>query len=115
MYSFGDRQGGEPRWPEYFFLPALLLVFITVLNDGTMIAIGYDNAKASARPAKVRAPSSAREATLPVALPACACTRSCARSASCTTARALQRVRADTTDLFSRSHTSAVHRNKQLL
>ena len=51
---FGDRQGGEPQWPEYFFLPALLLIFITVLNDGTMIAIGYDNAKASDRPAKAR-------------------------------------------------------------
>ena len=54
-------------------MPALLLVFITVLNDGTMIAIGYDNAKASARPAKVRASRST--------LLACACTRSCACSA----------------------------------
>jgi hypothetical protein len=48
------RNASTDAYPEYFFLPALLLVFITVLNDGTMIAIGYDNAKASERPAKVR-------------------------------------------------------------
>ena len=42
------------EWPEYFFLPVILLILITLLNDGTMIAIGYDNVVAPTRPAKVR-------------------------------------------------------------
>eukprot|EP00981_Chlorochromonas_danica_P004703 scaffold946_cov171-Ochromonas_danica.AAC.3 len=33
----------EHEWPEFFHMPVLLLMLITVLNDGTMIAIGYDN------------------------------------------------------------------------
>jgi H+-transporting ATPase len=41
------------HWPEYFFIPVIMLIFITVLNDGTMIAIGYDNVVAPSRPAKV--------------------------------------------------------------
>ena len=49
----GQLTAEGETWPEYWFLPALLLVFITVLNDGTMIAIGYDTAKASDTPAKV--------------------------------------------------------------
>eukprot|EP00981_Chlorochromonas_danica_P011842 scaffold4308_cov162-Ochromonas_danica.AAC.1 len=31
------------EWPEFFHMPVILLMLITVLNDGTMIAIGYDN------------------------------------------------------------------------
>jgi H+-transporting ATPase len=44
----------QDRWPEFFFLPVLLLMLITLLNDGTMIAIGYDHVVAPTRPAKVR-------------------------------------------------------------
>mmetsp|Transcript_27806 Transcript_27806/g.28050 ORF Transcript_27806/g.28050 Transcript_27806/m.28050 type:complete len:957 (+) Transcript_27806:147-3017(+) len=29
-------------WPEFFSMPVLLLMLITLLNDGTLIAIGYD-------------------------------------------------------------------------
>eukprot|EP00667_Euglena_gracilis_P001245 EG_transcript_1245 len=37
-------------WPHYFILPVLLLMLITLLNDGTLCCIGYDNAKASPLP-----------------------------------------------------------------
>ena len=30
-------------WPDYFKLPVLMLMLITLLNDGTLISIGYDN------------------------------------------------------------------------
>lgn len=30
-------------WPSYFKLPVLMLMLITLLNDGTLISIGYDN------------------------------------------------------------------------
>eukprot|EP01116_Phalansterium_solitarium_P007555 TRINITY_DN202_c0_g1_i4.p1 TRINITY_DN202_c0_g1~~TRINITY_DN202_c0_g1_i4.p1 ORF type:complete len:804 (+),score=375.80 TRINITY_DN202_c0_g1_i4:102-2513(+) len=32
----------EERWPVFFQLPVLLLMLITLLNDGTLITIGYD-------------------------------------------------------------------------
>jgi H+-transporting ATPase len=35
--DFGDA------WPDYFKLPVLMLMLITLLNDGTLISIGYDN------------------------------------------------------------------------
>jgi H+-transporting ATPase len=30
------------EWPSYFHMPVLMLMLITLLNDGTLIAIGYD-------------------------------------------------------------------------
>jgi H+-transporting ATPase len=30
-------------WPEFFHMPVIMLMLITLLNDGTLIAIGYDN------------------------------------------------------------------------
>ena len=38
------------RWPHYFHMPVLMLMLITLLNDGTLIAIGYDNVIPSAIP-----------------------------------------------------------------
>lgn len=38
--------------PTFFQLPVILLILITVLNDGTLIAVGYDNVKASPWPEK---------------------------------------------------------------
>jgi H+-transporting ATPase len=39
-----SRAGFDPHaWPEYFHMPVLMLMLITLLNDGTLIAIGYDN------------------------------------------------------------------------
>ena len=40
------------NWDEFFHMPVLMLMLITLLNDGTLITIGYDNAKASDRPCK---------------------------------------------------------------
>lgn len=39
------------EWPEFFHMPVLMLMLITLLNDGTMIAIGYDNVIPSKMPA----------------------------------------------------------------
>lgn len=39
-------------WPSYFFMPVLLLMLITVLNDGTLISIAYDDAMPSDVPEK---------------------------------------------------------------
>jgi H+-transporting ATPase len=33
----------EQEWPEFFRMPVLMLMLITLLNDGTLISIGYDN------------------------------------------------------------------------
>jgi H+-transporting ATPase len=41
---------GDDEWPAYFKLPVLMLMLITLLNDGTLIAIGYDNVKPSKYP-----------------------------------------------------------------
>lgn len=30
-------------WPSFFRMPVLMLMLITLLNDGTLISIGYDN------------------------------------------------------------------------
>jgi H+-transporting ATPase len=37
-------------WPKFFHMPVLMLMLITLLNDGTLIAIGYDNAIPSRTP-----------------------------------------------------------------
>lgn len=39
-------------WPDYFSLPVLMLIIITVLNDGSLCSIGYDNAEPSQIPEK---------------------------------------------------------------
>jgi hypothetical protein len=41
-----------PECPSFFQLPVLLLMLITLLNDGTLISIGYDNVTPSNRPEK---------------------------------------------------------------
>jgi H+-transporting ATPase len=33
----------DQDWPDFFHMPVLMLMLITLLNDGTLIAIGYDN------------------------------------------------------------------------
>jgi len=38
--GFPDSAGD---WPPFFHMPVLMLMLITLLNDGTLIAIGYDN------------------------------------------------------------------------
>jgi H+-transporting ATPase len=39
-------------WPEFFHMPVLMLMLITLLNDGTLITIAYDRAEASPTPNK---------------------------------------------------------------
>jgi hypothetical protein len=39
-------------WPKFFQLPVLMLMLITLLNDGTLITIGYDYVIPSSRPEK---------------------------------------------------------------
>lgn len=41
---------GPEGWPHYFKLPVLMLMLITLLNDGTLISIGYDNVIPSTYP-----------------------------------------------------------------
>lgn len=42
----------ESEWPDYFSIPVLALVTITILNDGTLIAVAYDNVDAGKLPEK---------------------------------------------------------------
>jgi len=43
-------------WPLFFSLPVLMLMIITLLNDGTLCCIGYDNAVAHQLPEKWNLP-----------------------------------------------------------
>lgn len=47
-----DDNGDDANsnWPDYFKLPVLMLMLITLLNDGTLISIGYDNVTPSRYP-----------------------------------------------------------------
>jgi H+-transporting ATPase len=45
-------EGVEEEWPEFFHMPVLMLMLITLLNDGTLITIAYDYAEASKTPNK---------------------------------------------------------------
>lgn len=37
-------------WPPFFHMPVLMLMLITLLNDGTLISVGYDNVTPSESP-----------------------------------------------------------------
>ena len=41
----------DHNWPSFFHMPVCMLMLITLLNDGTLIAIGYDNVVPSDTPA----------------------------------------------------------------
>ncbi|EFJ47201.1 hypothetical protein VOLCADRAFT_61631, partial [Volvox carteri f. nagariensis] len=47
----------EEPWPSYFRMPVLMLMLITLLNDGTLISIGYDYVKPSHMPEKWNLPA----------------------------------------------------------
>mmetsp|Transcript_34189 Transcript_34189/g.75828 ORF Transcript_34189/g.75828 Transcript_34189/m.75828 type:complete len:1030 (+) Transcript_34189:195-3284(+) len=49
-YAPAGPEGEE--WPEFFKMPVIMLMLITLLNDGTLISIGYDHVKPSAYPEK---------------------------------------------------------------
>jgi H+-transporting ATPase len=42
----------DPTALEFFKMPVLFLMLITVLNDGTLITVAYDNVKPSKVPEK---------------------------------------------------------------
>merc|ERR1712072_1669744 len=44
------EETGEEEWPKFFKMPVLMLMLITLLNDGTLISIGYDNVVPSKMP-----------------------------------------------------------------
>jgi len=46
----------QKEWPFFYSLPVLMLMLITLLNDGTIIAVGYDNAQARMQPEKWNLP-----------------------------------------------------------
>lgn len=51
-YDPGPAVTGGDEWPEFFSLPVIMLMLITILNDGTLISIGYDNVRPSHMPEK---------------------------------------------------------------
>jgi H+-transporting ATPase len=44
-------------WPDFFHMPVLMLMLITLLNDGTLITIAYDYAEASSTPDRWNLPA----------------------------------------------------------
>jgi H+-transporting ATPase len=48
--AFNIGLPGDDCNPTYFKIPVIALVLITILNDGTIISIAYDNVKPSALP-----------------------------------------------------------------
>ena len=48
--NFNIGLPGDDCNPSYFKIPVIALVLITILNDGTIISIAYDNVKPSALP-----------------------------------------------------------------
>eukprot|EP01041_Mallomonas_annulata_P003588 gene3588-7132_t len=54
--STPDGYPDTEDWPNYFHMPVLMLMLITLLNDGTLIAIGYDNVTPAHLPEKWNIP-----------------------------------------------------------
>lgn len=55
MYAKGEFPDAE-IWPPFFHMPVLMLMLITLLNDGTLITIGYDIAFPTDTPPKWNMP-----------------------------------------------------------
>ena len=51
VFSFHPKDY-NPEWDEFFHMPVLMLMLITLLNDGTLITIAYDYARANETPDK---------------------------------------------------------------
>jgi H+-transporting ATPase len=56
LFLFSPHDYDE-AWPHHFHMPVLMLMLITVLNDGTLITIAYDYAKASRTPDRWNIPA----------------------------------------------------------
>jgi H+-transporting ATPase len=48
--DYGAVDPSHPEEAEFFHLPVLMFMLITLLNDGTLMAIGYDNVVPQPRP-----------------------------------------------------------------
>lgn len=48
--TFQQPEDAAEPWPVHFHMPVLMLMLITLLNDGTLITIAYDYAEASKTP-----------------------------------------------------------------
>lgn len=55
LYKAGKFPDSK-EWPEFFHMPVLMLMLITLLNDGTLIAIGYDRVVPRQNPEKWNLP-----------------------------------------------------------
>lgn len=49
-YSLHKAANDTQEWPNFFSLPVILLMLITLINDGTLISIGYDYCAPSKKP-----------------------------------------------------------------
>ena len=49
-HKYADNAPDKNDWPSFFSLPVIYLMIITVINDGTLISIGYDHAVPSKFP-----------------------------------------------------------------
>ncbi|TFJ85011.1 hypothetical protein NSK_003435 [Nannochloropsis salina CCMP1776] len=47
-----EPAGALEEWPAFFHMPVMMLMLITLLNDGTLISIGYDNVVPNTTPDK---------------------------------------------------------------
>ncbi|MEW5303187.1 MAG: hypothetical protein WDW36_005903 [Sanguina aurantia] len=52
-----DHLPDDEQWPAFFKMPVLMLMLITLLNDGTLISIGYDNVTPGHMPEKWNLPA----------------------------------------------------------
>lgn len=51
--DFEPEDQDDHYWPTFFHMPVIMLMLITLLNDGTLIAIGYDNVVPPDKPSKI--------------------------------------------------------------
>jgi H+-transporting ATPase len=49
-YASATHPPDADEWPSFFSLPVIFLMIITLINDGTLISIGYDHAVPSKYP-----------------------------------------------------------------
>ncbi|GIL72639.1 hypothetical protein Vretimale_4385 [Volvox reticuliferus] len=55
--NFDKSESCDSGFPEFFKMPVLMLMLITLLNDGTLISIGYDHVKPTSMPEKWNLPA----------------------------------------------------------
>jgi H+-transporting ATPase len=55
-YAHADHPPGMEDWPGFFSLPVLFLLIIMIINDSTLMSIGYDRAVPSKYPEHIVLP-----------------------------------------------------------